>query len=142
MINISLLTGLTETECIAELRYIKPNGEEHKRRYTCERYSADSSHRAELKALATGLKEIRCPARVTAYLKTPHSIAAINQSWFQSWKQNDWKNTKGNLVRDWEVWKEIYEIIEAKEITLTGGMHNDILGDADKKVSESCRETG
>ncbi|MDY4968766.1 MAG: RNase H family protein [Lachnospiraceae bacterium] len=142
MINISLITSLNESECIADLRYIKPNGEEHKRLYRCERYSADSTHRAELKALATGLKELRCPARVTAYLKTPHSIAAINQDWIRGWKNNDWKNAKGNLVRDWEIWKEIYEIVEEKEITLTGGMCSDILGDTDKEISEPCGETG
>ena len=77
MINISLITSLTESECIADLRYIKPNGEEHKRSYTCERHPVDSTHRAELKALATGLKELRCPARVTAYLKTPDRKSVV-----------------------------------------------------------------
>lgn len=128
MVNISLITTITESECCAELRYIKPDGQEHRRQYHCERLEADSSHRAELKALITGLKEIRCPARITAYLKTSHSIAAINQDWIRGWKKNDWKNQKGNLVRDWELWKEIYEIVDSKNLTLVGGGYNDNMG--------------
>lgn len=131
MVNISLITTLTETECLAELRYIKPNGEEHKRQYRCERLEADSTHRAELKALIMGLKEIRCPARVIAYLKTSHSIAAINQDWIRGWEKNGWKNQKGNLVRDWELWKEIYDVVDSKGLTLTGGGYSDNMGDAD-----------
>lgn len=145
MINISLITSMTESECIADLRYIKPNGEEHKRRYTCERYPADSMHRAELKALAAGLKEIKCPSRVIAYMRTPHSIAAINQDWIRGWKQNDWKNTKGNLVRDWEIWKEIYDIVKAKEITLAGGMYSEsgeVVESKDRGISGDGKETG
>lgn len=131
MVNISLITELTDKECIAQLRYIKPDGKVHMRTYKCERYEADSVHRAELKAIIIGLKEIRCPARVIAYIRTAHSVAAINQNWPRGWMKNDWKNKKGHLVRDWELWKEIYEITETKQIILTGGGQNDHMGDED-----------
>ena len=134
MVDISIKTVLEELMCIAELRYIKPDGKEHKRRYNCVRLEADSVHRAELKALIVGLREIRCPARVTAYLKTSHSIAAINQDWARNWKKNGWKNQKGKLVRDWELWKEIYDIADAKGIILSGGGYYDNMGNADKEI--------
>lgn len=121
MVNISLITELTDKECIAQLRYIKPDGKVHMRTYNCERYEADSVHRAELKAIIIGLKEIRCSARVTIYLKTAHSVAAINQDWPKGWQKNEWKNQKGHLVRDWELWKEVQELTEKKQITLTAG---------------------
>ena len=120
MININLTTNLTESECIAQLRYIKPTGEEHRRTYTCERYAADSSQRAELKALAAGLREIRCPAKVMIHMESNHLMAAIRNDWPKIWKQNGWKNQKGNLVRDWELWKEVIDISEKKQLVLTG----------------------
>lgn len=121
MINISLTTSLTASKCIAELRYIKPTGEEHMRSYTCERYAADSAQRAELKALAAGLKEIRCPAEVMISLRSSHLAAAIRNDWPKLWQRNEWKNQKGNLVRNWELWKEIMDLAEKKKLILMGG---------------------
>lgn len=123
--NVSMIIHVDRTECIAELRCLKPNGEEHKRYYACERFPADSVHRAELKAILAGLRAIKCPARVMIYIGTAHSVAAINQGWFRNWKENDWKNAKGNLVRDWEIWKYICEIAEAKGITMAAGAIHD-----------------
>lgn len=120
MIEIKLAVRLTKTECIAELSCKKRDGTDHKREYSCPRYEADSIHRAELKAVAAGLREIRYAARVVIYLKTSHSVAAINQDWIKSWRENGWKNKKGTLVRDWEIWREIMDIANQKELLLEG----------------------
>ncbi len=120
MIEIKLAVYLTKTECIAELSCKKRDGTNHKRKYSCPRYDADSVHRAELKAVAVGLREIRCAAKVVIYLKTLHSAAAINQGWVKFWSGNGWKNKKGALVRDWEIWKEIMDVANQKELLLEG----------------------
>lgn len=124
--DIHLTTELTQTECIAELSCILQydlmhHGLDHRKKYSCERLPADSIQRAELKALAAGLKEIRCPAKVIVHLSSNHLTAAIRNDWINMWKRNGWKNQKGHLVRDWELWKEIVDIAEKKQLVLAGG---------------------
>lgn len=136
MIDIHLTTELTQTECIAELScFLQYHSLDHRKKYSCERLSVDSVQRAELKALAAGLREIRCPARVIVHLSSKHLTAAIQNDWIKMWKRNGWKNQKGHLVRDWELWKEIYDTVGSKNLTLTGGGCDDNMGDANQKIS-------
>lgn len=127
MIDINLATELTEQECVAELSCILAQGKEHRKRYTCKRLTADSSQRAELKALITGLKAIQKPSRVTIWLHASHLTAAIRNDWLVLWRKNGWKNQKGKLVRDWELWKEVMEIVEQKQLILVGGEKREVL---------------
>lgn len=124
MVEIKMTTNLEKDKCIATLSCALQNGFTHEKSYYCERMAADSDQRAELKAVAVGLNEIKCPAKVKIYLSSKHTIAAINQDWPTGWKRNDWKTAKGKLARDWEIWKKILEIAEQKELILSaGGKH-------------------
>lgn len=121
MTEIYLKTELTQTDCIAELSCILNTQQEHRKKYSCKRMASDSAQRAELKAIITGLREIRCPAKVFVYLWSNHLAAATRNDWPANWKKNGWKNQKGHLVRDWELWKEIVDIVEKKQLVLVGG---------------------
>ena len=103
----------------ATLIFVKPDGSEHKKVYVCRKEPADSTTRAELKAIITGLKEIRCPCTVHLKLMIMNTVGAINQEWPTMWEGRRWCNRNGKLVKDWELWREILELKRTKKLNLT-----------------------
>ena len=123
MVTIELTTYANEEGGMAAQLVLRmPDVTDYCRDYKREYLKADSSQRQELKAMAAGLLAINRPARVICNLQSSHIRAAVNQEWRKIWRENGWKNQKGRLVRDWELWREIAGIVEEKGLLLmTGG---------------------
>lgn len=95
------------------------DGTTHGRKYFGEKDAADSMTRAELKAILLGLTKIIRPCRIKMYIHSPQTEAAVNQEWYKTWKANDWKNKKGKLVMNVDLWMRICEEIEDRHIGLS-----------------------
>lgn len=122
MVTIELTTVYRSSGGMeAQLSFKKKDGSYYCRSYSREHLKADSSQRQELKAVAAGLSAINCPAHVICNVHQSHVKAAINQGWWKLWKNCGWKNQKGRLVRDWELWREIAELAEKKSLIISGG---------------------
>lgn len=105
----------------AQLAFRRKDGSDYCKSYHKEHLKADSAQRQELKAVLAALSAINRPAHVICNVHHPHIKAAINQEWWKLWKRCGWKNKKGRLVRDWELWRELSEIVEEKNLILSGG---------------------
>lgn len=65
-----------------------------------------TAHQAELAVLAAALKRIFKPCRLTIYTDSAY-LASGAEKWLVRWKQNGWKNARGNHLANAEQWKEI-----------------------------------
>lgn len=65
-----------------------------------------------VRALRDALQRLNYACEVTIYTECISFVAAINQEWPEKWKENGWKGSKGQNVKDAEVWGTILQELE------------------------------
>lgn len=80
--------------------------------------SQTTNNRMELTAVVESLKKIKGlrKARGQEYVISSDSayvINAIKQNWLQRWAANGWKTSKGDEVKNSDLWNECHELIES-----------------------------
>lgn len=66
-------------------------------------------NRNYLNALTDAFSILTKPCMVTVYADSDYIVAAFKNGWVQDWEKHDWKNKKGNIVRNVEQWKTLRE---------------------------------
>lgn len=73
-----------------------------------------------LQALIDALKRFNKPARLELWIPN-YYVAGMLANTIDSWKENDWKNAKGEDVDP--RWKELYELLLMHEFAIVPGGH-------------------
>ena len=100
------------------------DGKTQGRKYINTKEDSDSATRAELKAILMGLEKIIRPCRIKLSCRSSQTAAAINMDWIKTWKNNNWCNHKGNLIRNVDLWMKISEEIENRGIGISAEARN------------------
>lgn len=79
---------------------------------------ADTMTRREMKSLLSALKRIQKPCNILLFLHSDDIATALNNGWYRKWQQNDWKNGKGKLVRNFELWQQISEEMSNRSVII------------------------
>ena len=46
---------------------------------------------------------------ILIYMDNTYIASVINLGWLEIWERNDWKNSRGNEIKDVDLWKAILE---------------------------------
>lgn len=71
-----------------------------------------------LMALFRALERMTKPSRITVYTDSAYLAGTINSNRLDLWAHNNWKNARGQPVKNAEIWKEIWQQSMEHELTV------------------------
>lgn len=81
-----------------------------------------TNNRMELKAVIEAFRNILEKAKVTnefeIFSDSAYVVNAINNHWIEVWQKNNWKTTKGDNVKNRDLWEEFSKV--RKEVLQRG----------------------
>lgn len=81
-----------------------------------------TNNRMELKAVIEAFRNILEKAKVTnkfeIFSDSAYVVNAINNHWIEVWQKNNWKTTKGDDVKNRDLWEEFSKV--RKEVLKRG----------------------
>ena len=63
------------------------------------------------------LSHLRRPCRVHIHTDCRYLESVFKNNWLHSWKENDWKNSTGQEVKNKDGWEVVWELATAHELT-------------------------
>lgn len=104
----------TEKEMFAVDAYLKVTGAGYRYKIVCKGHPRKGDgeikggqRRAAVKGLAEMLDRITKPSMITLLCNDYDIVRYINRGFPGKWKQNKWKNSKGETVRNAELWQQV-----------------------------------
>ena len=92
-----------------------------------------TNNQMELTAVIEGLKALKEPCEVLVYSDSAYVVNAFNQNWIDGWINNNWRNSKKDLVANRELWEELIDLTKIHQVTF-----NKVKGHAGDKYNEIC----
>jgi len=89
----------------------------------------------ELTAILEGLKALKVECEVEVYSDSAYSVNAFNQGWIYNWMKKGWKTAGGELVKNKEIWQELYNLTQKHKVTF-----NKVKGHSDDELNNRCDE--
>ena len=84
-----------------------------------------TKNQAQIMALNMALSRIKkMPLALSIYADFDYLAAGFTQGWVDQWKENGWKNAKGEVVKNASLWQETLILLNGNEISVnTGEQH-------------------
>jgi len=76
-----------------------------------------TNNRMELKAVIEALKVIKKSKKIILYSDSNYVVKGINE-WIKGWKKRGWKTSSDKKVKNLDLWKELDELINKKNVLL------------------------
>jgi ribonuclease HI len=73
---------------------------------------------SETIALLMALNHLQKPCDVELYSSTNLASSRLNTGVLHKWKDNDWKNSRGDIIKNAELWDKLLEVFEKNVISL------------------------
>lgn len=117
--------------------------------------ASTTNNRMELKAVIESFKKILCKNREDVefelYSDSAYVVNSINNGWIKKWQQNNWKTTKGEDVKNRDLWEEFTSLldeIKSRSISVviikikghTGNTFNELVDKIAKEESMKAKE--
>ena len=77
-----------------------------------------TNNRAELYALILAINFSSMDEKVVIYSDSEYCVKGITK-WMRGWKRRDWKNSKGQPIKNLDLWKDIDGLINKRNGNLT-----------------------
>jgi len=68
-----------------------------------------TANRLILWSICRALERMPSERMILIYMENTYIASVINQGWLEIWERNDWKNSRGNEIKDVDLWKAILE---------------------------------
>lgn len=95
---------------------INPEGKTLKLAAPVPRDQLQTNNRAELLAALEALKRCTKPGSITLYSDSQLLVKGVNE-WLPNWKTKGWKNSKKKEVEHRDLWEQIDQFIQKREVT-------------------------
>lgn len=69
-----------------------------------------TNQRMELRAAVEALNRLPEPAAVEIYSDSAYLVNAFQENWFARWERNGWHNTRGEQVKNQDLWRELLDL--------------------------------
>ena len=89
----------------------------------------------ELTAVIEGLKLLKFPCSVKLYSDSAYVVNAFDKKWIYGWIKNDWKNSNKELVKNKDLWQELYGLTKIHEVEFIK-----VKGHSDNEHNNRCDE--
>ena len=77
-----------------------------------------TNQRMELQAVIQGLKALNRSCKVKVYSDSAYFINALEKKWYVNWRKNGWKNSKGEPVKNRDLWEALLEQMARHQLSL------------------------
>lgn len=77
-----------------------------------------TNQRMELLAVIEGLRALKKPCQVSIFSDSAYFINAIEKKWYVGWRRNGWKNSKGEPVKNRDLWEALLTELERHQVNL------------------------
>ena len=74
-----------------------------------------TNNKMELIAAITGLEALKIPCKVTVTTDSQYLVKGMNE-WVKGWSENNWRNSKKELVANVPLWKRLIDLSTIHEI--------------------------
>lgn len=68
-----------------------------------------TANRLVLWSICRALERMQGKRTILIHTENTYVASVINQRWVETWERNDWKNSRGNEIKDADLWKQILE---------------------------------
>lgn len=84
-----------------------------------------TKNQAQIMALNMALARMKkMPFTLSIYADFDYLAAGFSQGWIEQWRDNRWKNAKGEPVKNASLWQETLILLNGNEVTVhTGEQH-------------------
>lgn len=89
----------------------------------------------ELTAILEALKALKKECEVELYSDSAYCVNAFNQGWIYNWIKKGWKTADGSIVKNKEIWQEIYDLTKKHKVNF-----NKVKGHSDVELNNRCDE--
>ena len=100
-----------------------------------------TNNKMELKAVIEALKIIKKNIKIEIHTDSIYVKDGITK-WIFAWKKNDWKNSKKQKVKNYELWQELDSLVQKYDIDFfwvkghNGDKYNEIADELARKAIE------
>lgn len=98
------------------IQYVDDKGVAHEKELSCG-YLNTTNNRMEVMAAIVGLESLMEPCEVLIVSDSKYLVDTFQKKWIDSWVKNDWKNWKGQLVKNIDLWKRIISAMSEHRVT-------------------------
>lgn len=96
-------------------------------------YTDTTNNRMELFAIINALKQLKEKCDVTIYSDSSYSLDPFIKGWITKWESNNWKTTKGDKVKNIDLWKALIMEMNKHEVSLIK-----VKGHSDNENNNRC----
>lgn len=92
-----------------------------------------TNNRMELMAAITGLEALKEPCEVLLYSDSKYLVDAIEKSWLNNWRKNNWKKSDKSPVLNVDLWERLIVQLERHKVAFIW-----VKGHNGHKYNERC----
>ena len=89
----------------------------------------------EVTAVIEALKSLKVPCEVDLYSDSAYVVNCFKQGWIYNWMKNNWINSNKELVKNKELWQELYSLTKTHKVNFIK-----VKGHADNEFNNRCDE--
>jgi ribonuclease HI len=75
-----------------------------------------TNNRMEVMACIVGLRALKKNSDVVIYSDSRYLINAMTKGWARKWRENDWRDSKGNPVKNRDLWEQLLSLSEKHSV--------------------------
>jgi ribonuclease HI len=95
--------------------------------------SSSTNNQMELTAAVEAIRCLKEPCEIDLFSDSAYLINGFNESWLEKWKNNGWKTTSKNDVKNIELWKALDEMNKMHRINWIK-----VKGHSDNEYNNRC----
>ncbi len=89
----------------------------------------------ELTAALEALKLLKFPCEVDLYSDSSYLVNGFSQGWIYNWKENNWRTSNKEPVKNKEIWEQIYSFTQIHKVNFIK-----VKGHSDNEYNNRCDE--
>lgn len=94
-----------------------------------------TNQRMEIQAVVGALLTLKKPCRVVIHSDSAYVVNCLTQKWYVKWKNNGWKNSKGEPVQNQDLWEALLRAMDGHVVSF-----KKVKGHAGVAWNERCDE--
>src|SRR5438876_6916622 len=75
-----------------------------------------TNNRMELIAAVKALEALKERCSVTLFSDSQYVVNGIAKGWARNWRAKNWRRSRGQVVPNWELWRELLDLCERHHV--------------------------
>lgn len=107
MSRVDVYIDATASKYWARLQFETKDGVVHEKKLESDR---DGTVNGNLIAAVTdAFRELNRPCMIDVHTRSEYIVEPFKNGWINNWEKHEWRNAKGGIVRNAELWKRLRE---------------------------------